>query len=244
MSIPNQYCGDEVMRESLRKVGSKLTLYQVYGLFSGCIAATNLVKPSQYYPMIFREEGANFESEEEANEFLANLMSLWNSFARWDPETDPFTFPDNEYSDTHDGLKQHVKDNSSLIEYFIKGLDLGGTKEDDFSEDGIKALKFLSEANVFFLKYMELSEKENAEEDKVQEKTIELIDQLEDVVADCIARINLGLKEARIKSVEEMGMFVDMQKKATQSRSTKIKRDDPCPCGSGKKYKKCCGQLH
>lgn len=22
----------------------------------------------------------------------------------------------------------------------------------------------------------------------------------------------------------------------------KIKRNDPCPCGSGKKYKKCCGQ--
>ncbi|MBW2689835.1 MAG: SEC-C domain-containing protein, partial [Deltaproteobacteria bacterium] len=22
---------------------------------------------------------------------------------------------------------------------------------------------------------------------------------------------------------------------------TKIGRNDPCPCGSGKKYKKCCG---
>ncbi|WP_216594034.1 SEC-C metal-binding domain-containing protein [Desulfobacter postgatei] len=22
---------------------------------------------------------------------------------------------------------------------------------------------------------------------------------------------------------------------------TKIARNDPCPCGSGKKYKKCCG---
>ncbi|MGH9545975.1 MAG: SEC-C metal-binding domain-containing protein [Terriglobales bacterium] len=27
-------------------------------------------------------------------------------------------------------------------------------------------------------------------------------------------------------------------------RSTaKIGRNDPCPCGSGKKYKKCCGAL-
>ena len=24
--------------------------------------------------------------------------------------------------------------------------------------------------------------------------------------------------------------------------STKVGRNDPCPCGSGKKYKKCCGQ--
>ncbi|HCS73087.1 MAG TPA: hypothetical protein DIW17_04340, partial [Clostridiales bacterium] len=24
----------------------------------------------------------------------------------------------------------------------------------------------------------------------------------------------------------------------------KIGRNDPCPCGSGKKYKKCCGNLN
>jgi uncharacterized protein YecA (UPF0149 family) len=24
--------------------------------------------------------------------------------------------------------------------------------------------------------------------------------------------------------------------------SIKVNRNDPCPCGSGKKYKKCCGQ--
>lgn len=27
------------------------------------------------------------------------------------------------------------------------------------------------------------------------------------------------------------------------SRSKKIGRNDPCPCGSGKKYKKCCGRV-
>ncbi|HEX2490711.1 MAG TPA: SEC-C metal-binding domain-containing protein, partial [Blastocatellia bacterium] len=25
-------------------------------------------------------------------------------------------------------------------------------------------------------------------------------------------------------------------------RTEKVGRNDPCPCGSGKKYKKCCGQ--
>jgi preprotein translocase subunit SecA len=27
-----------------------------------------------------------------------------------------------------------------------------------------------------------------------------------------------------------------------QNPETKVGRNDPCPCGSGKKYKKCCGQ--
>lgn len=30
--------------------------------------------------------------------------------------------------------------------------------------------------------------------------------------------------------------------KTTVSEETKIGRNDPCPCGSGKKYKKCCGR--
>ena len=30
--------------------------------------------------------------------------------------------------------------------------------------------------------------------------------------------------------------------KTPQAKSKKIGRNDPCPCGSGKKYKKCCGK--
>ena len=31
--------------------------------------------------------------------------------------------------------------------------------------------------------------------------------------------------------------------KQVQRESNKIGRNDPCPCGSGKKYKKCCGTV-
>ena len=34
----------------------------------------------------------------------------------------------------------------------------------------------------------------------------------------------------------------DKTKKATPKRVSKIGRNDPCPCGSGKKYKQCCGK--
>ena len=35
--------------------------------------------------------------------------------------------------------------------------------------------------------------------------------------------------------------FLPDLKKATVANEKKIGRNDPCPCGSGKKYKKCCG---
>ena len=32
-----------------------------------------------------------------------------------------------------------------------------------------------------------------------------------------------------------------VQKKPVVNKGAKVGRNDPCPCGSGKKYKKCCG---
>ena len=42
----------------------------------------------------------------------------------------------------------------------------------------------------------------------------------------------------KVQTNEDMGKT----KKATPKRVNKIKRNDPCPCGSGKKYKQCCGK--
>ena len=33
-----------------------------------------------------------------------------------------------------------------------------------------------------------------------------------------------------------------LQKKPEVRKDAKVGRNDPCPCGSGKKYKQCCGR--
>ena len=46
-----------------------------------------------------------------------------------------------------------------------------------------------------------------------------------------------------IFSEEELKKFYKEQKESTTIRKPKkIGSNDPCPCGSGKKYKKCCGR--
>ena len=46
-----------------------------------------------------------------------------------------------------------------------------------------------------------------------------------------------------IFSEEELKKFYKEQKESTTIRKPKkFGRNDPCPCGSGKKYKKCCGR--
>ena len=37
-------------------------------------------------------------------------------------------------------------------------------------------------------------------------------------------------------------LYLEQKKSGTIVKGPKIGRNDPCPCGSGKKYKKCCGK--
>ncbi|MEG1291946.1 MAG: SEC-C metal-binding domain-containing protein [Lachnospiraceae bacterium] len=38
-------------------------------------------------------------------------------------------------------------------------------------------------------------------------------------------------------------LYIEQKKSGTIIKETKIYPNDPCPCGSGKKYKKCCGRV-
>ena len=37
-------------------------------------------------------------------------------------------------------------------------------------------------------------------------------------------------------------LYMEQKKSGTIIKGAKVGRNDPCPCGSGKKYKKCCGK--
>jgi len=51
-----------------------------------------------------------------------------------------------------------------------------------------------------------------------------------------------GGEEQRAQSGGEGGEAVAAPVKTIVREAEKVGRNDPCPCGSGKKYKKCCGQ--
>ena len=49
---------------------------------------------------------------------------------------------------------------------------------------------------------------------------------------------------SQFEKVDGQWMYVDgeMPKPETVRKEKKVGRNEPCPCGSGKKYKKCCGK--
>lgn len=236
-----KYYSDSEMVRLLKEAGAKLTLPEIYGLLYGCHAAPHMFRPSQLISTIFGKNEEAFASMEKTEQVIGNLLFLWNALGGWKPESEPLFYPDIEYPDTTEGLMERVKDDLTIIKSFIKGLDLGETAKEDFSEDAVDALKSLSEADGFLAKLIEVFQKQGSTEDEEFKKAKDSIVGLEGVIGVCIGRINLGLKDTRMRVVKEMQKAAESQKKAAQAKSAKVQRNELCPCGSGKKYKKCCG---
>ena len=54
--------------------------------------------------------------------------------------------------------------------------------------------------------------------------------------------LDASMVNASSDVVSEVNSEVSAEQKARPVRSgPRVGRNDPCPCGSGKKYKKCCG---
>lgn len=72
--------------------------------------------------------------------------------------------------------------------------------------------------------------------DRTEDESVEA---LIDMVGEQVA----GISDYYMNRVEEWDPFAGIEMDMPYQReSKKIGRNDPCPCGSGKKYKKCCGK--
>lgn len=53
---------------------------------------------------------------------------------------------------------------------------------------------------------------------------------------------NLPQWDAIFSEEERKALYLEEKKSGTIIKEKKVGRNDPCPCGSGKKYKHCCGK--
>jgi hypothetical protein len=192
------YTDDNLTRQALAAAGSERTLHEIYGLFYGFHAAPDPSDADERVTVIFDDEDAAAASEADAEVVRANLLSLWNFIGRWKPETEPFYFPEKEYAADCQGVLQHLQDDVALVQYFMAGLKLGNTDTEDFSEDAVDAMNELTEALTQLERHIaELSASDMTAADSDPDSTAKMLDELEEVLADNIARVTLGLKPAK-----------------------------------------------
>ncbi len=235
---------DEKMEELLLKAGSEISIFGLYGLIYGCLAAPNLVMPLVLMPAIFGRDGANFETESQAEETIGNIMSLWNNINQWDVTTEGILLPDFDYPSTKDGLLQRSVDAIDLASSFISGLELGGLTPDSMPDGLKKDAALLVRVSNILIAEIETIEKSVKSQSKKLTEAHQAIERAEGIIDICITSIYCGLKGARPRLPEQISKQQSPCKVVPLPHRDKVGRNEPCPCGSGKKFKKCCGLLH
>ena len=91
-----------------------------------------------------------------------------------------------------------------------------------------------------------------AQKDPLNEYKKEAFGMFEDMLERLRRTVTMALSHVELRSPEEQQEQAAAQQRAAQqsakaapqaSAQQKVGRNDPCPCGSGKKYKHCCGAL-
>ncbi len=218
------------LKQSLKEVNCPRSLHEIYFFLRGVIAGTQVAGPSVWIGWLFDGNKPEFESPEQAETVLGNVMGLWNLIADAQHEGTPLSVKKEKFPNTAKGVANRVEEINKKTIAFMKGLDHAGTDPMEMTPDGRKVLKDITEADVLCTKYLGLLEKEKQPLEELK-NAHEILDSLEETMEDCVQRVSASLDEARKTSV---GVT------AAPIKSKKIARNDPCPCGSGRKYKKCC----
>jgi preprotein translocase subunit SecA len=69
-----------------------------------------------------------------------------------------------------------------------------------------------------------------------------MIEAIKEDMARLIFRVTVVREQEKPKNVVENRYAEEGQEKKPVRKEKTVGRNDPCPCGSGKKYKKCCGK--
>ena len=197
-----------------------ISIEELDGFFAALVVGPEIVMPSEYLPEIIGSRDDAFESLEDANELLELLMRHWNAIAG--------TLARNEVYlplllEDADG----VAHGNEWTRGFMRGVAL---RADSWKE------LFADEDHAGCLVPMLVLYHENDEDATLRPPPI-TSKQREKLLPHMVA----GLLAAHRYFREHRGSYGSTSEIESRQTGRRIGRNDPCPCGSGKKWKRCCG---
>ncbi len=207
--------------EELLDANCVMNLEMLDGFFAALIAGPQCGVPSDYLPEVWgggKTFEDAFETQGELVEFINLILQHWNSTANI-LETEKIFAPllkeDIEVADAHDwacGFMHGIRMHSAEWEYFLEDEEKAGPM-----------------VPIFALYYQYSTDKTMRPfpESELPKKRLNLI---ANAAAGVMQIKRHFSKKKKVKTPE--GTF--------RREEPKVGRNDPCPCGSGLKFKKCC----
>ena len=197
-----------------------MLLSELDGFLAGLIVCPDLILPGEWLPVVWGGDEPVFDGLEQAKAVNNLIMGHYNDILR--------QLDRRRYAPVYD----IDRDDSPLWEIWIEGL--------------LAAMRLRPQA---WLKWTQ----EHEEDDDLQQawfvltrlaelainlddlEPLEIDEELEDLAPDLIPVSVETLHHRRLARQSQHGL-------PFERAQPKVGRNDPCPCGSGKKYKKCCGR--
>jgi len=211
----------EFLRKS--KGARAMNIEEFDGFFAALIAGPEVVPPSEYLPEVFggeMSEACEFSGLNEANDILALIMRHWNGIAAELHKGDvhlPILLEDDN------GVCQ----GSDWARGFVRGMDMRSTAWADLLAD---------EEQCGWMVPVLMLYHEHDEDPELRPGPIEP-EKREEIIVQVLAGVVKAYRYFRIHRQQATSPFTNEPHRS----AGKIGRNDLCPCGSGRKYKRCCG---
>jgi uncharacterized protein len=210
-----------------------LTYPQLAGFLFSLANGPELIPPSEWIPLVFNNQEALYETNDEAERVLEAMLTLYNDCIRertggivsLPPGCEIRPWPmDNLSADAP--LSQWAQGFGMGYDYLAEVWN--EYTPDELDEDFGALLMTLS----FFTspKLAEAYHQETKGTGSLEQLAQSVIEIFPDAMRE-YAHLGRAIYQARLETGD-----LDL----ASSGSLKIGRNDPCPCGSGKKFKKCC----
>jgi uncharacterized protein len=207
------------------KGGKAMNIEELDGFFAALVVGPDLVMPSEYYPHVFGgplEETCNFETIDEANAILGLMMRHWNTIAAT-------LNADDVYVAVLLQNEQGVAEANDWAHGFMRGVEL---RREQWAE------LFENEEHGGSILPMLMLHHEYDPDPELRPNPISA-ENREEIIRDMAAGlVHIYRYYRERRSGERAGRRTV---RTVRRKTGKVGRNDPCPCGSGKKYKHCHG---
>ena len=236
-------------QQKLQKLIASLPLSDAFniqtlqGYLYAVVITPEVIAPSEWMPNIFGGDMPEYDNVQQAESTVSALMDGYNHYnalrlenrLSFPFEIDQLT-PEmfDEIIDWSFGFYQGLRLRMNIWLSRVVTRDLGEEEDPVANSVGIISALIHDDDDDNYQVIL----------DNTKDSITDNIDE-EEVKVRMVATLIRILPES-VKIIQEFAEALDEQNlakmhKQRQTPSEKIGRNQPCPCGSGKKYKKCCG---
>jgi uncharacterized protein len=222
----------EALLGNLEVMLDAMCVSELDGYVAGLLLCPDMIMPSEWLPEVWSlDDEPEFDSMEQAQETIGAVMAHYNRVAQ---NLSNRTKPYEIVLDPAEG------DDQPLWEFWIAGFEQAMRLRAEAWRSYLDADE--TEVVAAFSVICGLLEMERDDSSLPRSKQDELREHACDLIPDMVVIMNDWIKAQSTMTMGGSPSWLDVANmNAGPARSTKVGRNDPCTCGSGRKYKKCCG---